>query len=78
MVAFFENLSQDEMKVAEAAGLEDWYRLVRKTQFGIVHVRTDGQRLLVVTRGAKGDGVEAYAYHVAAAHAVKAVDVTKA
>jgi hypothetical protein len=60
------------------AGVADAHRLVRKTEFGIVHVRTDGQRLLVVTRGAKAKNVEAYAYRVTASHDVQAVPVRKA
>lgn len=47
-------------------------------QFGIVHVRTDGRRLLVVTRGSSPEDVEAYAYTVDASHAVKQVSVTSA
>lgn len=78
MVAFFANLSSEEKTAAKNAGINQWYRLARKEQFGIVHVRTDGQRLLVVTRGAKADGIEAYAYKVDAAHKVKTVAVTKA
>lgn len=78
MVAFFANLSDAEKQKAKDAGLERWYRLVRKEQFGIVHVRTDGSRLLVITRGANADGIEAYAYTVDAAHRVKVTDVSKA
>lgn len=33
--------------------------------YGIIHVRTDGERLLVVRRGARDDRYEAYAYVVA-------------
>jgi len=36
-----------------------------RTVFGIIHVRTDGNRLLVVRRGARADRQEAYAYTVA-------------
>lgn len=36
-----------------------------RTAYGIIHVRTDGRRLLVVRRGARKDRVEAYAYEVA-------------
>lgn len=78
MVAFLDNLNADEKKVAANAGITDAHRLARKTQFGIVHVRTDGQRLLVVTRGANPDDIEAYAYRVDASHAVRPVGVTKA
>ena len=78
MVAFFGNLNDADKQVARQAGIKDWFRLVRKDEFGIVHVRTDGKRLLVVTRGANPDEVEAYAYLVEASHAVKTVAVTRA
>jgi beta-lactamase superfamily II metal-dependent hydrolase len=78
MVAFFSNLSEADRQKAKAAGIDQWFRLVRREQFGIVHVRTDGKRLLVVTRGAKSDGIEAYAYKVDAAHNVKPTPVIKA
>lgn len=78
MVAFFSNLSAADLKKAEDAGIDQWFRLVRRDQFGIVHVRTDGKRLLVVTRGAKSDGIEAYAYKVDASHNVKPTPVIKA
>jgi beta-lactamase superfamily II metal-dependent hydrolase len=35
-----------------------------RTAYGIIHVRTDGRRLLVVRRGARDDRQEAYAYLV--------------
>jgi len=78
MVAFFGNLSQADKDKAKAAGIASAHRLCRKDQFGIVHARTDGKRLLIVTRGAKADGIEAYAYTVDAAHNVKPVTVTSA
>jgi beta-lactamase superfamily II metal-dependent hydrolase len=36
-----------------------------RTAYGIIHVRTNGKRLLVVRRGARNDRYEAYAYEVA-------------
>lgn len=36
-----------------------------RTAYGIIHVRTDGRRLLVARRGARRDRVEAYVYDVA-------------
>jgi hypothetical protein len=36
-----------------------------RTAYGIIHVRTDGKRLLAVRRGARNDRYEAYAYEVA-------------
>ena len=35
-----------------------------RTAYGIIHVRTDGERLLVVRRGARPDRYEAYAYMI--------------
>jgi beta-lactamase superfamily II metal-dependent hydrolase len=35
-----------------------------RTAYGIIHVRTDGERLLVARRGARSDRYEAYAYTV--------------
>jgi hypothetical protein len=36
----------------------------RKTAFGIVHVRTDGERVLVSTHSGKDDTKESYAFRV--------------
>lgn len=36
-----------------------------RTAYGIIHLRTNGERLLVVRRGARNDRYEAYAYTVA-------------
>jgi beta-lactamase superfamily II metal-dependent hydrolase len=73
MVAFFENLTSSEIAVAKNAGLRQPFRLGRKRQFGIVHVRTDGKRLVVLVPGAKEDSVEAHAFHVDASHDAKPV-----
>ena len=35
-----------------------------KQSFGIVHVRTDGQRVLVATHSGKDDRKESYVFHV--------------
>jgi hypothetical protein len=36
----------------------------RKLAYGIVHVRTDGDRVLVATHSGKSDTKESYAFHV--------------
>lgn len=64
MVAFFQRLSPEETARAGAAEIATPERLYRKLQYGIVHVRTDGERLLVVVPSGKEDFVEAYAYTV--------------
>jgi beta-lactamase superfamily II metal-dependent hydrolase len=40
------------------------FRMYKKTQYGIVHVRTDGERVLVVTHSGKEDQKEMYVFHV--------------
>jgi hypothetical protein len=51
MVAFFERIPKT-------------FRDYRKTQYGIVHVRTDGERVLTVTHSGKPDQKESYAFTV--------------
>ena len=51
MVAFFQR---------DKAGFNKY----TKSTFGIVHVRTDGERVLVVTNSGKTDQKEAYAFSV--------------
>ncbi|HEX6179362.1 MAG TPA: MBL fold metallo-hydrolase, partial [Thermoanaerobaculia bacterium] len=58
MVAFFARLSKKD------AGELDPFRLYRKTQFGIVHVRTDGERVFVGTHSARDDRKESYVFRV--------------
>lgn len=48
-----------------------------RTNFGIVHIRTDGERLLVFTHSGKEGTKEAYAYTVDGNHKVKAQTVRK-
>jgi beta-lactamase superfamily II metal-dependent hydrolase len=55
MVAFFRRLSRKDTPIHNA---------YQKTAFGIVHVRTDGHRVLVVTHSGKDDKKEAYAFGV--------------
>jgi hypothetical protein len=40
------------------------FRDYTKTQYGIVHVRTDGKRVLVVTNSGRDDKKEAYSFDV--------------
>jgi hypothetical protein len=69
MVAFFKRLGavhalrlDDEGDVGEDLG--NLMNAYQKTAFGIVHVRTDGQRVLVVTHSGKDDQKESYAFTV--------------
>ena len=68
MVAFFRRLSAayEVLKKASADGSKQ--REIRnpyeKVAFGIVHVRTDGERVVVATHSGKGDQKESYAFRV--------------
>ncbi|HEU4591736.1 MAG TPA: hypothetical protein VFS13_12580, partial [Steroidobacteraceae bacterium] len=55
MVAFFERIQ-----------VPDVVNAYRKRAFGIVHVRTDGERVMVATHSGKEDMKESYAFRVAA------------
>lgn len=54
MVAFFQRLKETPTA----------HNLYQKKAFGIVHIRTDGERVLVVTHSGKDDQKESYAFHV--------------
>lgn len=76
MVAFFERLGTVTAKAVTSSGREgrDLGRIqnaYRKLAFGIVHVRTDGERVLVVTHSGKADEKESYAFRVHAQGAVE-------
>jgi hypothetical protein len=43
---------------------EEPFFAFKRTQFGIVHIRTDGRRVLVFTHSGKRDMKEAYAFKV--------------
>ncbi len=69
MVAFFERVGDVAVKgtgqlVANGKVLDGIHNAYRKRTFGIVHVRTDGKRVLVVTHSAKDDQKESYAFRV--------------
>jgi beta-lactamase superfamily II metal-dependent hydrolase len=69
MVAFFERLGlihATEVNPDGSAG-DDLGRIpnaYRKKAFGIVHVRTDGERVLVATHSGRDDQKESYAFRV--------------
>lgn len=69
MVAFFQRLGTVEVRAISKSGVaaKTATRITnayRKTVFGIVHVRTDGQRVLVATHSGKDDLKESYAFSV--------------
>lgn len=74
MVAFFERASGTVVEGAKSAP-QNFYI---KRSFGIVHVRTDGQRVLVATHSGREDRKEAYAFTVDAQGAITFVNVTMA
>jgi len=68
-VAFMARLGTIEMRQIGKTGkpAKDATRITnayRKTAFGIVHVRTDGERVLVSTHSGKDDTKESYAFRV--------------
>jgi len=69
MVAFFERLGIIDAKQVTPSGREgkDLGRIpnaYRKRAFGIVHVRTDGERVLVATHSGKDDQKESYTFRL--------------
>lgn len=69
MVAFFERVGRANIREVTDAGNErqeviSTSNAYIKRRFGIVHIRTDGERVLVVTHGGKPDQKESYAFHV--------------
>ena len=69
MVAFFDRVGHVRMHEMTEAGNESKKTIetpnayIKKT-FGIVHVRTDGKRVLVATHGGKPGQKESYAFQV--------------
>jgi beta-lactamase superfamily II metal-dependent hydrolase len=68
MVAFFKRLSAAYEMLKKAGEDGSKHREIRnpyeKVAFGIVHVRTDGERVVVATHSGKGDQKESYAFRV--------------
>ena len=68
MVAFMQRLGTIEMReVKNGKAAKEATRIVnayQKTAFGIVHVRTDGERVLVSTHSGRDDMKESYAFRV--------------
>jgi hypothetical protein len=71
LAAFF----QLRGKSKDAEG-KDFFGFER-TSFGIIHVRTDGERVLVFTHSGKEEMKEAYRFRVDEAHRVRSEDVKK-
>lgn len=75
MVAFFERVSDAfrELPDEQTGNVvrRPVHNAYRKTQFGIVHARTDGERVLVATHSGKDDQKESYAFHVDNQHGVR-------
>ncbi len=76
MVAFFERLGPRFVHEItdggnESAASERVQNTYAKTTFGIVHVRTDGNRVLTVTHSGRDDRKESYAFTVDAVGAIE-------
>jgi hypothetical protein len=78
MVAFFQYLGSSELKKSESSSYKAGYKYYgfKRSSFGIVHVRTDGKRLLVFTHSGKRDMKEAYAFKVDGVGEIETVKVT--
>lgn len=69
MVAFFKRLGEIEATAVTRSGgtgkpLGRIINAYRKQAFGIVHMRTDGERVLVATHSGRDDQKESYAFRV--------------
>ena len=69
MVAFFDRVGRASIHKMTGSGKEseegiETSNAYIKKVFGIVHVRTDGERVLVATHGGKPGQKESYAFHV--------------
>jgi hypothetical protein len=69
MVAFFERFGEIEAtQITPSGGHGDSLSCIHnaywKKTFGIVHLRTDGERVLVATHSGKDDQKESDAFHV--------------
>jgi beta-lactamase superfamily II metal-dependent hydrolase len=69
MVAFFERVGKASIQRLEATRKEDKEPFETpnayiKKQYGIVHIRTNGKRVLVVTHSGTPDNKESYAFNV--------------
>jgi len=84
LVAFFETVGwviPDAEKGVDGKppkGKDQDFFAFSRTAYGMVRVRTDGERLLVYTNSGQSDLKEAYAYTAASPGEVKAVAVRKA
>lgn len=70
MVAFFKRypgrnrITSLTKAGKDGKGMYSGYNAYSKSTFGIVHVRTDGKRVLVATHSGKEDQKESYVFHV--------------
>jgi hypothetical protein len=64
LVAFFEMVGNATPFKRSKNKPEKVFFAFKRTQFGIVHIRTDGKRVLVFTHSGKRDMKEAYAFTV--------------
>jgi hypothetical protein len=79
MVAFFQFLGFSELLEPESSLHKRGHKYYgfNRSSFGIVHVRTDGKRVLVFTHSGKRDLKEAYAFEVDEAGSIRTLPVSK-
>jgi hypothetical protein len=78
LVAFFKYRGRSRVERPASPADAAVFLGFERSAYGLVRVRTDGERLFVFTDSGKRDAKEAYAYTVDAAHRVTAVPVVKA
>jgi beta-lactamase superfamily II metal-dependent hydrolase len=71
LAAFFKMRGPAHMIDVPAGQVEKPFFAFERTNFGIVHVRTDGSRVLTFTHSGKAGANEGYAFDVDAEHKVK-------
>lgn len=77
MVAFFETVGWSTRQVPPGKPAGPSFFGFRRSAYGLVRVRTDGERMLVFTDSGKRDIKEAYAYEVASPGTAVPVPVRK-
>jgi hypothetical protein len=77
LVAFFEMMGNAKPIKKPKDKTQDVFFAFKRTQFGIVHIRTDGKRVLVFTHSGRRDMKEAYSFNVDASGHVEFEQVRK-
>jgi beta-lactamase superfamily II metal-dependent hydrolase len=77
LAAFFETRGPSKILKKDGSPTGPTYFGFERTNFGIIHVRTDGERVLVFTHSGQEQLKEAYRFNVDKNHQIKFVKVLK-